>query len=445
MYWVITLSVILTLIALNALYVAAEFSTVSARKARLAQMADGGNIVAERMLKVVEDPRSLDTYVATCQVGITLSSLVLGYYGQSRLTGFIAPMVGDIGGVSTFAAESISATVILVVLSIFQIVLGELVPKNVGIQFPERLATMTATPMRWSENFFKPLIWLFNGSGVLLMRIFRLNTNTEHTHVHSPEEIVYLIDESSAGGEINPEERLLLRNTLQMRETMIRQLMIPRARMLAAPNTLTTNQLLKLVSESPYSRVPVFDKTIDNILGVVHLRDLLCLQINGDSAPIETTIRPVPFVPESMQVKEVFSLLQKKHFQVAIVLDEYGGTAGMVTLEDLLEEIFGDLQDEFDDSSPSYQIRPNNRIWIQGDMLLQQFNRLFPFDLPDNEFDTIGGMILNIIGHVPIVSDEISIGDHQFRVEKMSGRGVAMISFEAPDQLIDELKEGTSQ
>lgn len=445
MYWVITLSILLLLIALNALYVAAEFSTVSARKARLAQMVDGGNQVADRILKIVEDPNSLDTYIATCQVGITLSSLILGYYGQFRLTDFVAPLVENFGGFSTFAAESISVTVILVVLSIFQIVLGELVPKNVGIQYPERLATLTASPMQWSETFFKPLIWLFNGSGVLLMRIFGLKTNPEHTHLHSPEEIVYLIDESSAGGAIAPEERLLLRNTLQMRETIIRQVMIPRARMLAAPNTLTTNQLLKLVSESPYSRVPVFEKTIDNILGVVHLRDLLCLQINGKPGLSEITIRPTPFVPETMQVKDVFSLLQKKHFQVAIVLDEYGGTAGMVTLEDLLEEIFGDLQDEFDRDMPLYQIRPNNRIWIQGDMLLQQVNRLFPFDLPENEFDTIGGMVLNIIGHVPIVSDEIRIGDHQFRVEKMSGRGVAMISFEAPDQLIDELTKANKQ
>lgn len=445
MYWVITLSFILALIALNALYVAAEFSTVSARKARLAQMADEGQAVADRILKIVEDPQSLDTYVATCQVGITLSSLILGFYGQFRLAGFIAPLFVNFGSFSTFAADSISAVVILVGLSIFQIVLGELVPKNIGIRYPERLATFTAAPMQWSERLFKPLIWLFNGSGVLLMRILRLNTHTEHTHLHSPEEIVFLIDESGAGGAINPEERRLLQNTLQLRETMIRQQMIPRARMLAAPHTLTTNQLLKLVSESPYSRVPVFEDTIDNILGVVHLRDLLCLQINGDPKSINATIRPVPFVPETMRVKDVFSLLQKKHFQVAIVLDEFGGTAGMVTLEDLLEVIFGDLQDEFDRETPLYQIRPNSRIWIPGDMLLHQVNNLFHFGLPEDEFDTIGGMLLNIIGHVPIVSDEIRIGGRQFRVEKMSGRGVAMISFEAQDGLIDELTQVLTQ
>lgn len=445
MYWVITLSFILVLIALNALYVAAEFSTVSARKARLSQMSVEGYPYAEHILKIVEDPRNLDTYVATCQVGITLSSLILGFYGQFRLSGFIAPLFENLDGLSSFAAESISAAVILVGLSIFQIVLGELVPKNVGIQFPERLATLTAVPMRWSENLFKPLIWLFNGSGILLMRILKLEANTEHTHIHSPEEIVFLIDESGAGGAINPEERRLLRNTLQMREAMIRQLMIPRARMLAAPHTLTTNQLLKLVSESPYSRVPVFEETIDNILGVVHLRDLLCLQINDTPQSIPAILHPIPFVPETMPVKDVFSLLQRKHFQVAVVLDEYGGTAGMVTLEDLLEEIFGDLQDEFDRETPLYQIRPNNRIWIPGDMLVYQVNALFHFNLPEDQFDTIGGMLLNTIGHVPIVSDEIGIGGRHFRVEKMSGRGVAMISFEGPERLIEELKQDHPQ
>jgi putative hemolysin len=441
MFWITTFLVIAILIAINSLYVLSEFSTVSSRRSRLSQQAKEGNQIAGRILKIVENPRRLDGYVATCQVGITISSLVLGYYGQAQLTDVISTLFTDIGHISLATAQSISATLILVILSIFQILIGELVPKNIGIQYPERMAILTAMPMRWSEIIFKPLILLFNGSGNLIRGIFKLELSTGHSHIHSPEEIAMLIDESGEGGILKAEEHRLLSNTLKMREATVRQVMIPRSRMLTAPKTMSRRRLLSLVADSPYSRIPIYDKDIDTIQGVIHLRDLLCYEEDDKGWSVPHILNPVIFIPESMQVKEALNLLQAKRFQVAIVLDEFGGTAGMVTLEDLLEQIFGDLKDEFDADAAKFHILPNNQIWIHGNMLIEHVNQLLNINLPHKEIDTIGGLILHEIGHVPIANDEVIIDGNRFRVEKMSGRGVATISYKADPALVQTIKE----
>ena len=429
MFWLTTFLFITILIALNAIYVTAEFSTVSSRRSRLSHLANQGNKSASVIFAIIKDPKKLDAYVATCQVGITLSSLILGFYGQAQLSGLISPLLNKFGNISLSIADSISAALILITLSILQVLLGELVPKNIGIQFPEQLSTLTNRPLQWSSRIFKPLIWLFNGSGNLIMRIFRLEPSSEHSHIHSPEEISLLIDESGSGGVLKHEEYRLLKNTIQMREAKVRQVMIPRAKMLTASNDLSVEQLLSLIADSPYSRIPIYTDTIDNIIGVIHLRDLLCFGHSGSKQSKNEILYSVPFIPESMLVKEVFSLLQRKRFQVAIVLDEFGGTAGMVTLEDILEQVFGDLQDEFDSESPSYQIHPGNQIWIRGDMLIEQVNTLLSISLPSEDIDTIGGLVLNTVGYVPTVNDEIDIIGHVFRVEKMSGRGVTIVSY----------------
>jgi CBS domain containing-hemolysin-like protein len=443
MFWITTLIIIILLIAANAVYVAVEFSTVSSRPSRLSQLADQGNAVAHTILKIVEDPQKLDAYVATCQVGITISSLALGFFGQARLSDTIAPLLVNLGSVSNLAAESISATLILVVLSAFQILLGELVPKNIGIQYPEQLATMTSSIMKWSQRIFGPLIWLFNGSGILIMRLFRIEPSAEHAHIHLPEEIAMLVEESGIAGVIKDQEHRLLKNTLEMRKAQVKQVMIPRTRMLSAPDTLSQPELLRMVADSPYSRIPIFKDTIDNIIGIIHLRDLLCFTSPSGASNIQEIIHSVPFVPETMRVKNVFSLLQKRQFQVAIVLDEYGGTAGMVTLEDLLEQIFGDLQDEFDSDIPAFRVVAGNQIWIRGDVSLRLVNEVLSLNLPEDELNTIGGLMLNATGHVPIVNHEIEIQGIKLRVVKMSGRGIETICIAGNEQQIQRV-EGMS-
>lgn len=348
MIWVITFLIIAVLIAANALYVVAEFSSVSARPARLSGEAEQGNRLAAQLLETIEDSRKLDTYIATCQVGITISSLALGFYGQAQLAVVVAPLLERVGIASGLAAQSLSATVVLALLSIFQILLGELVPKNIAIQYPERLAMLTARPMQWSIAAFKPLIWLFNGSGQVIMRALGLINASEHTHVHAPEEIAMLVDESRTGGVLPLDEYRLLRNTLNLARAKIQQVMIPKESMLTAPSTISGNELLEILAESQFSRAPIYRNSIDTIVGAVHIKELLC----ADKRDIEDVIRPVLYVHESMDATTVFTALQRKHFQIAIVVDEFGATVGMVTVEDLVEEIFGEIEDEFDLEKP---------------------------------------------------------------------------------------------
>ncbi len=441
MFWISTVLIISLLIAVNAFYVTAEFATVSSRASRLSNLSEKGNNTAQFLLEIVQDPKKLDAYVATCQVGITLSSLILGFYGQAQLSDLITPLLENIGLGSAVAVESISATLILVFLSIFQILLGELIPKNVAMQYPERLAILTARLMQWSNILFKPLIWIFNGSGIGLMRIFKISFSEEHGHIHSPEEILLLVNESGAGGVLKDEEHRLLNNILQMSQASVKQIMIPRTRMLTAPSTIEMGDLLKLLADSPYSRIPIFRDKIDNIIGIIHIRDLLQIHQTGNQSTVFEILHSVPFVPGNMLVKEVFSLLQNKHFQMAIVMDEFGGTAGMVTLEDLLEQIFGDLQDEFDTSIPIFRATVNDRLWIRGDFQINLVNEVLALNLPTDDSDTIGGLILNEIGHVPILNEEIVINASKFRVEKMTGRGVAMVSMAATKEQIENAKE----
>ncbi len=392
------------------------------------------------MLQIVEKPVLLDRYIATCQLGITASSLLLGFYGQTSVAEAILPFLSQFGNLSDIAARSISATGVLLLLTALQVVLGELVPKNIGIQYPERLSLLTSIPTRWSMALFRPLIWFFNGSGQLLMKLFGLTAVAEHTHVHAPEEILYIAEESGEGGLLHQEERRLLENTLQLRESMVRQVMVPRTRVMAAPVVWSCEKLLDLLADSPYSRLPLYSNSLDTIVGVVHLKDLLCFSLGEEQQSVQEVMRPVLYVAETMPAGKVLAQLQRKHYHVAVVLDEFGGTAGLITLEDLIEEIFGDIQDEFEVDQQPFQLLSEDRLMVQGDILIRELNDWLDLYLMSDEVDTVGGLVLNAFGYVPRVGAEIETQGLTFRVEAMHGKGVAAVSLEVSPEQVERLK-----
>jgi CBS domain containing-hemolysin-like protein len=442
MYWLIAVLVISFLILLTALYVAAEFSAVSARRPRLVQMAAEGNALARQVLPIIRDPSRLDAYIAACQVGITISSLLLGFYGQAQLTPVIAPLLTGLGRFSEPTARTLATTGMLVLLTALQMVLGELVPKAVGIQYPERLALATYIPMRWSMILFRPLIWFFNGSGRLILRVLGKSSESRHFHIHAPQEILMLVEESSAGGQLDREERRLLENSLQLRELAVRQVMVPRNRMLASPVDTPCDKLLSLLADSQYSRLPLYDGSIDNIIGIAHLKDLVCLRQLPGQPQMREVMRDVLFVPETMAADEVFGEMQKGHFHVAIVLDEYGGTAGLVTLEDLIEELFGELKDEFDpEALPPVRTLPDRRVQVRGDVLVAELNELLGLFLPSEGVDTVGGLIQSQLGHIPKTNEKVQIEDLILKVDAMSGKAVAAVSLEVTPEQLQRLQE----
>ena len=431
---VIIVLVVLLLITLNGLFVAAEIGTVGARRARIGQQAAEGNRLAQMLLPILESPTQLDNYIAACQLGITLSSLILGFYGQAAITPLVAPLLSSSGLVAQGAAISIATTGVLVFLTVIQVVLSELAPKTVGIQFPERTALLLVSPVIWAMRLLRPLIWFFNGSGRMFLRLIGLRAVSEGMHIHAPEEILMMVQESGAGGLLEEGETELLENTLQLRQRSVRNVIVPRTQLLAAPVETPAPDLLRLLANSSHSRLPLYQGSLDDIVGVVHLKDLLCLQLtpNGTDGDVRNVMRVPPYVPETASVGDAVRQLQRDHYHLAVVIDEYGGTAGIVTFEDLIEEIFGDIADEFDADGQEVALGQDGRLLLEGDVELERLAAILGAPLEREDVDTLGGAILAALGAIPEKGQEIRLQGFDFRVEEVSGYAVSQVSVALP-------------
>jgi CBS domain containing-hemolysin-like protein len=340
-------AVILFLILLTALYVAAEFAAVGARRSRLRRLAEDGHPLAARILPVVEDPKELDRYIAVSQVGITLSSLILGAYGQAALAPRAAPLFQQAFSLDPESALRTAAITILLILTVLAMILGELVPKSLALQDPTRVALFTVLPMQWSLRLFSWSIKVLNGSGVLLLRLFGVPA-TGHRHVHSPEEIELLIAESRDGGLLEPEEQIRLHRALRLGLRTARQLMVPRERLTAIEVSTPFEEVLRLVAESPYSRMPVYRGEIDHVVGMLHTKDVVIDYVqrteHGSIAPL---LRPIARVSDAMPADRLLAFLRERRTHQALVADDRGAVAGLITLEDVVAELLGGVADEF--------------------------------------------------------------------------------------------------
>ena len=311
--------------------------------------------------------------------------------------------------------------------------MGELVPKSVGIQYPERLALLTALPMKWSADYIlKPLIVLLNGSGRLFLKLLGAEPSGEHTHVHSPEEIVILVKESHRGGLIDADERQFLQNIFRSSEIHAGEIAVPRTRLVAASVDTQVGQVLKLAADSAYTRIPIYEQDLDHIVGFAHLRDLFTLYRTDPAADLRSILRPVPFVPETLPITEVWTRLDEAQSYLAIVFDEYGGTAGLITREDLVEELFGELQDEFDQERALITPAGEGRIVVRGDMLIGNLNDLLEISLPHEAASTVGGLIMTHLGRVPQVGDTVEIEGIRLRVEAVAHHSVTAACITLP-------------
>lgn len=336
----VTWSVILGLILLTALYVAAEFAAVGVRRSRLRRLAEDGNPLAAGLLPLVEDPRELDRYIAASQIGITLGSLVLGAYGQATLSDVVEPWV-VVWGVDPSASASTAAALVLVSLTAVGVILGELVPKSLALQYPTPSALATYLPMRWSLRLFAPFIALLNGSGILLLRALGIH-NAGHRHIHSPEEIDLLIAESRDGGLLEPEEHVRLHRALKLGLRTAGQLMVPRERIAAIGADASFERIVEAVLASPYTRLPVYRGTIDNLIGVIRTKDVvLQFLAHGAATRVESLLKPVIRVNEGLAADRLLAHMREQRSHQAIVVNPEGRVAGLITLEDVLAHLLG--------------------------------------------------------------------------------------------------------
>src|SRR5690625_648898 len=342
------LLVVTALTLVNAFYVAAEFALVGARRTRMSELADEGSGTARVILRILEDHVLLDRGIAAAQIGITLASLVAGYVGQALLTPVLTPWLGRVGVTSDVAAATVATTIILLSITGFQVVFGELLPKSIALRFPERIALGCARPLQWSMVVLSPFIALFNGTAFALMRILNIPHGGPGVYVHTPQELEGLFQQSARGGVIDAGEREMLHNIFQLDERVVRQIMVPRVRVSALDVDSTPAEALRRLSTEPHTRFPVYSGTIDTVVGTVHIRELFVFSLSNPDGHLRDVMRPVKLIPESMTVYELWQEFKQERSTMAVIFDEYGGMAGLVTLAAILEEIFGRLQDEFD-------------------------------------------------------------------------------------------------
>jgi putative hemolysin len=418
-------AIIVLLILFTGLYVAAEFAAVSARRGRLRGLAEDGNTLAARLLPVLENPRELDRYIAASQVGITLSSLILGAYGQAALAPHIAPLFERVGSLQPATANSTAAAVVLVCLTMLAVVLGELVPKSLALQHPTRTALFTVLPMQWSMRAFAWSIWILNGSGVLLLRLLRV-PSSGHRHVHSPDEIALLIAESRDGGLLEPEEQVRLHRALRLSLRTARQLMVPRARLAAIDASLPFHDVLRVVASSPYSRLPVYRGSLDTIVGILHIKDVVMRFVTSGRLTVASLLRPITRVPDSMPADRLLAFLRERRSHQALVVDSSDTVVGLITLEDVVGELLGGVADEFKGA----QLRPirlsDGRLRLPGLMRLEQAAPLIgqPWS---GAADTVGGLIVERLGRVPEPGEETAIDGVPVEIEAVEGGAVASV------------------
>ncbi|MBI4674798.1 MAG: HlyC/CorC family transporter [Chloroflexi bacterium] len=418
------------LILANAFFVAAEFALVSVRRTRIEELVAQGNATARTVKHVVHDP---DRFIAATQLGITIASLALGWIGEPAVAHLIEPLFGFVpeSFVSRATAAALSTVVAFALITFLHVVIGELAPKSVALSFPEQSSLVVAPPMVLFENIFRPAIWALNGTGNWLLKLVGLNRPTGHQLVHSVEELKMLLSASTASGELEPVERAFAERAFNFADRQVGEIMIPRTALSAVEDTANLQDFLELFAQVSHSRFPVYNGTLDNIVGFVWVKDVLRAMAKGPSAreqPITNIMRTALYVPTTKEIGELFSEMQKQKAQLAIVLDEYGGTAGMVTIEELIEQVVGRVSDELATNAPS--VRRVDDAQIEADAMLRvdEANEQLNIALPESDdYETLAGLLLTRMGRVPKEGDATRFGNLKLTVTKMRGPKIEKI------------------
>ncbi|CAJ1001817.1 MULTISPECIES: hemolysin family protein [Bacillales] len=398
------------LVFLNGFFVATEFAIVKVRESRIAQLVAEGNRRAGDVELVLDN---LDAYLSATQLGITLASLGLGWLGEPAVAHLLHPVFRYFGLNETLVG-SISFIVAFSIITFLHIVLGELAPKSLAIQRSEKVSMFVARPIRMFYKLMYPFIAFLNWAAAKILRMLGISMEP-HQEAHTEEEIRILVNESHKSGLIDQTELMLVDNIFDFSETMAREIMVPRTDMVVLNLRDPLEDNIKVVQNGRFTRYPVVDGDKDHVVGSLHIKDLLTSLLEGEQKSLEQLSRPVLTVPETISISRLLTMLQKQRSQMAIIIDEYGGTAGLVTVEDIMEEIVGDIQDEFDDERPEIE-RKDDLLSLDGRMLLEEVNDYLGLDLDDSEVDTLAGWIYMQIDHPPRVGDVVRDGGYEFIV-----------------------------
>ncbi|WP_058301250.1 hemolysin family protein [Gorillibacterium timonense] len=425
----LNLVLVLILVLLNGFFVAAEFALVRVRATRLAELASSGNSRA----KVAQHVASkLDAYLSACQLGITLASLGLGWVGEPAIADLIVePFLNWVGAPESLI-HPISLGVAFAVITFLHIVLGELAPKSIAIFQAETTSLWLSAPLLWFYRLMYPIIWLLNGAANTILRWIGIEPASEHEASHTEEEIRILMKESQKGGHIDQNELTLMENIFEFSERLAREVMIPRTVVECLYADLPFEENLTSVMETRHTRYPVVMEEKDNVLGFVLSADVYNAALSQDraSAKLEPMIRPVPHIPESMEISQVLKVMQRERVHLAVVVDEYGGMAGIIAMEDILEEIVGDIHDEWKEERPEVEVF-DSYTSVDGRFLLDKLNDLFHLDIEDEEIDTVAGWVYQQLEEKPKVGMQVLYDGIIFEIAELDNLRIDRVTIHA--------------
>ncbi|MHB1863191.1 MAG: hemolysin family protein [Gemmatimonadaceae bacterium] len=427
------LAVLAVLLVLNGFFVAAEFALVRSRRSRLEAMARRGNWTARLALRAA---KNLPRILSTTQIGVTVASLAIGALAEDTLGPSLAAWLGGPGMpvvLDVAVRLAIGASAALVAVSYLHVVFGELVPRGAALAHPEEMAAWLTPPLMVFVWLTAPFAWLLNRSSQFTLRLLGQEIPRGEENVHSAEELRILVEQSQEGGMLLPQDAHLIEGVFEFSEKNAREVMTPRTEIDALPVEATLEDTLALVAESHRSRYPVYEESIDNVVGLLLAKDLLpVLHHPPAEFSLRAVMRPVHVVPGSREVEDVLADFKKLNEHMAIVLDEYGGTAGVVTMEDLLEEIVGEIRDEYDEPPAPEALTAGDVTLVPGAMNIGEFNERFALAIPEADYTTIGGYVFGALGRLPVVGDRVTAGGATFTVKALDGRRIETLAVKVP-------------
>ena len=416
------------LVLLNGFFVAAEFAMVRVRGSQLELKAKTGGPIAKLARGIIHN---LDGYLAATQLGVTIASLGLGWVGQDVATKLMLNLFLAFGVVikAPFII-TLSRVIAFTFITVLHIVFGELAPKTIAIQRSVRTVMTVSLPLRIFFIVFRPLIWMLNRFAGFILKLLGINALQGET-THSSEELQYLLDQGKETGALDSTEHELIQNVFDFNERVVKNIMVPRTKISGIEISTPREELLETVIIEGYSRIPVYDDTIDKIVGIVHAKDILPLLARNEEIVLKNIIRKPFFIPETKKINDLMAELQQKRIQIAIVLDEFGGTAGMVTLEDIVEELVGEIQDEYDEEKPIVEKVNDSEFIVNALAPIYDVNTHLPHDLPeDGDFDTVSGWLGEIFGKIPDVGEQKESNGYNITVLKKSDQNIESVKLE---------------
>jgi CBS domain containing-hemolysin-like protein len=421
------------LVLLNGFFVAAEFAIVKVRSSQIELRAQSGNTMAKMAQNMLTH---LDAYLSATQLGITLASLGLGWIGESVVSQIVINVMHFFGFAGSEAlAHTIALPISFAIITVLHIVFGELAPKSLAIQRSESTALAVAYPLRFFYILFKPFIWLLNGLANMVLRSMGIQA-VHGAEVHSAEELRLLFEQSAEGGAIQDTHHKLIENVFHFNERMVKQILVPRTKMVAIDVNIPEHELMEVIFNEGYSRLPVYNGNIDNIIGILYVKDILSIMRQNKPIVIDELMRSAYFVPETKKINLLLKQFQRRHMHMAIATDEFGGVSGIVTIEDIIEELVGEIQDEYDEEAPIVERINDFEYKVNGAASIPDANDYLPFALPEGEdYETVGGLMNVIYGQIPENLNEITtFNEYDVRILEKSERRVEWVLLVVKDE-----------